>query len=148
MPELNRDTFVQLWTMAKAGHQPEDEYAALLQKYMVMHDDLHRHFEAVAADPAHPMEVDGENLMLHIAMDAAAEKSLAEDTPPGIRAVMQDLLDSKLDPGIAFHVISQALTHETITHHNSPDADQDMDPAAYLARAQAYAVQAKAQHTK
>ena len=41
-----------------------------------------------------------------------------------------------------------ALTHETITHHNSPEADGEMNPAKYLARAQAYAQQAKAQHGK
>ena len=145
MPELNRDLFVELWNAAKAGRRPEDEYAVVMQKYMMMHEDMHQHFENIANDPSYPMEVDGENLMLHIAMDAAAEKSLAEDVPAGIRAVMQDLIDSRMDPGVAFHVIAQALTHETIAHHNSPEAEGEMDAGKYLERARAYAGQAKAQ---
>jgi hypothetical protein len=146
MPELNRETFVQLWAAAKAGQTPDDEYAALLQKYMMMHEDLHQHFERIAGDPNVPLEVDGENLMLHIAMDAATEKSLATDTPAGIRDVMQDLINSQMDPGVAFHVLAQALTHETITHYNASGGETEMDPANYLNRARAYAVQAKAQH--
>jgi hypothetical protein len=146
MPELNRDTFVQLWNATKAGQTANDEYAALLQKYMAMHEDMHQQFEAIANDPEAPLEVDGENLMLHIAMDAATEKALAEDLPAGIRAVMQDLLNQQMDPGVAFHVISQALMHESITHYDA--TGEEMNPEGFLDRAKAYAAQAKAQYGK
>ena len=142
MPELTREIFVGLWTSAKAGGKSPDEGLARMQKFMVMHDDMHPHLDRIAGDPAESLEVHGENLMLHIAMDAATEQSLEADDPSGIRLLMQGMIDQQFDPGHAFHVLSQAMTHEFIT---ASQQDQDMDRQRFLARATSYAEQAKAQ---
>jgi len=142
MPELNRDLFVQLWKAAKAQQTPDDPTAALFQKYMIMHEDMHPHFDRLEQDPDAPLEVDGENLMLHIAFDAAADKSLETDNPEGVRMLMQNMLSSGMDPGRAFHVISQAIAHESILAH---EANQDVDPQKILYRAAQYAEQAQQQ---
>src|SRR4051812_28613757 len=76
MPELNREVFVNLWKATKSQQRPDDEGLALFQKYMIMHEDMHAHFDRLEQDPAAPLEVDGENLLLHFTFAAATEKSL------------------------------------------------------------------------
>jgi hypothetical protein len=139
MPELTRDIFVDIWNAAKAGQQNADDGLARMQKFMMMHQDMHAHFDRIAADPAEPVEVEGDNLILHIAMDAATEQSLEADDPSGIRLLMQNLLDQKFDPGRAFHVLSQAMTHEFLT---ATSAGGEMDKQRFLSRATSYAEQA------
>lgn len=141
MPELTRELFVSLWTMARAGQAPDDAELARMQKFMLMHDDMHPHFERFAADPSSPMEVEGENLMLHIAMDAATEKSLEFDEPAGSRDLMQGLLDAGMEPGRAFHVLSQAMMHAFLI---AAGEEREMAGQEYLDRAKAYAHQALA----
>jgi hypothetical protein len=141
MPELTRELFISLWQHGKAGHAPDDAELARMQKFMLMHDDMHEHFERFASDPATSMEVEGENLMLHIAMDAATEKSLEFDQPAGARALMQSLLDAGMDPGKAFHVLSQAMMHTFLI---AADQGNETDENEYLARAKTYAQQALA----
>ena len=119
-----------------------DADEALLQKYMLMHEDMHEHFERFAADPSDTMIVGRENLMLHIAMDAATERSLEKDEPSGVRMLMQQMLSSNFDPGVAFHVISQALMHETIV---AGEAGKAFEPRQFLRRAADYAEQAQKQ---
>jgi hypothetical protein len=85
--------FASLWTQAKRQETPDDAELARIQKYMVMHDDMHAHFERFAQDPSQPPIRDGENLMLHIIMDATIEKALEWDQPPGIRKMLQGMLD-------------------------------------------------------
>src|SRR5688572_18799910 len=138
MPELTRDVIVSLWNQAKAGQSPADADLARMQKFMLMHDDMYEHFERFAADPACPMEVDGENLMLHIAMDAATEKSLETDEPAGIRNLMQSLLSAGIEPGRAFHVLSQAMMHGFII---AAGEEREMAVDEYLQRAADYARQ-------
>ena len=140
MPELTREIFVELWKMTKAAQPPQDAELARMQKYMAMHEDMHPHFEQIEQDPAAPLEVDGENLMIHIAMDAAAEAALEQDEPAGVRDLMQGMLSANVDPGIAFHAISQALMHEFIA---AASAGQGMALDQFLARATAYARQAR-----
>ena len=88
MSELTPELFVSLWNLAKAQQTPDDADLARMQKYMVMHEDMHGHFDRLLEDPSSPMEVDGENLMLHIAMDASTERCLELGEPMGIREVM------------------------------------------------------------
>ena len=140
MPELTRDIFVQIWLAAKAQQRADDDGLARMQKFMVMHDDLHAHFDRIAADPAESVEVEGENLMLHIAMDAATEQSLEADDPSGVRLLMQNMLDQQFDPGHAFHVLSQAMTHEFLT---ATSEGKEMEKQRFLARAATYAEQAR-----
>jgi hypothetical protein len=139
MPELTREIFVDIWNAAKAGQQNPDEGLARIQKFMMMHQDLHAHLDRIAAHPNEPVEVEGENLMLHIAMDAATEQMLEADDPVGVRQLMQNLIDQKLEPGRAFHVLSQAMTHEFLT---AARAGKEMDKQRFLTRATSYAEQA------
>ena len=138
MPELTREVFVSLWNQTKAGQSPVEAELARMQKFMLMHDDMHEHFERFAADTSCSMEVDSENLMLHIAMDAATEKSLETDEPAGIRDLMQSLLSAGIDPGRAFHVLSQAMMHAFII---AMDQGRQMAVEEYLERAAEYARQ-------
>src|SRR5690242_2115037 len=138
MPELTREVFVSIWTMAKAGQAPDDADLARMQKFMLMHDDMHEHFERIANDETASIDVEGENLVLHIAMDAATEKSLELDQPSGARALMQAMLDAQLDPGRAFHVLSQAMMHAFVI---AADQEREMDESEYLDRARAYVQQ-------
>ncbi len=138
MPELTREVFVSLWAMAKTGQAPDDADLARMQKFMLMHDDMHEHFEHIANDASASIEVEGENLMLHIAMDAATEKSLELDQPAGARALMQAMLDAQLDPGRAFHVLSQAMMHAFLI---AAGEEREMAETEYLDRARGYVQQ-------
>jgi hypothetical protein len=140
--ELTRELFVSIWRQTRAGNAMEDPELARMQKFMLMHEDMHEHFERCANDPAASLEVEGENLMLHIAMDAATEKSLETDQPPGARALMQGMLDAGFEPGRAFHVMSQAMMHAFII---AAQDGRDLQPIEYLQRATGYARQAAAQ---
>jgi hypothetical protein len=139
MPELTREIFVQIWNDAKAGQQNTDEGLARIQKFMMMHKDMHADFDRIAGNPGEAVDVAGENLVLHVAMDAATEQSLEADDPPGIRLLMQNLLDQKFEAGEAFHVLSQAFTHEFLT---AASQKSDVDRQRFLARATSYAEQA------
>jgi hypothetical protein len=139
MPELTRAIFVDIWNAAKAGQRNADDGLARIQKFMMMHQDMHAHFDRIAADPAEPVEVGGESLMLHLAMDAATEQALEADDPSGIRLLMQSMIDQKFEPGRAFHVLSQAMTHEFLI---AARAGGEMDRQRFLARATSYAEQA------
>jgi hypothetical protein len=139
MPELTRDLFIELWQMTKAQREATDADLARMQKFMAMHEDMHPHFELFEANPQMPLEVEGENLGLHIAMDAATEKALETDEPAGVRALMQALLDTQMDPGQAFHVISQAMQHAFLQCAN---AGREMDEMVFMAMARQYALQA------
>jgi len=140
MPELTREIFVELWRMAKAQQQAEDPELQGMQKFMMLHDDMHAYFERIEADPAAPLEVDGENLILHIAMDAATENALAADQPMGIRGQMEAMLAVNIDPGRAFHVISQAMTHCFVI---AADEGREMEEVEFMARVQQYAAQVR-----
>lgn len=142
MGELTPDLFISLWRMAKAQQTPDDDDLSRMQKFMIMHEDMHEHFDRFEADPSSPMVVDGENLMLHIAMDAAAERSLELGEPPGIRQVMQGMLDDGVEPDRAFHAVSQAMLHAFVL---AAEQGQEFGPDDFLFRAQQYAAQARMQ---
>lgn len=138
MSEMTSELFLQLWQMAKSQQNHADPELQRMQKFMVMHEDMHPYFEQLEQDPSMSLEVDGENLMLHILMDSATEKSLELDEPMGIRSVMEVLLSSKVDPGVAFHVISQAMTHSFLI---AADEGREMDMFEFMSRAQQYSAQ-------
>ena len=131
--------FASLWTSAKKQETPDDPELARIQKYMVMHDDMHELFDAFARDPTRPPVRGGENLMLHIVMDSATEKALEWDQPPGIRKMLQGMLDGALDPAVAFHVLSNAMQHEFLA---AAAKGHDMDQSDFMIRASQYARQA------
>lgn len=139
MNHFTPELFAQLWQLARQAQQVSDPDLARIQKFMLLHDDMHEHLDRIAADPQTPVHVDGENIMLHLLMDAATENSLEQGQPEGIREVMQGLLDTGMDPGVAFHVLSQAMQHSFVL---AAEQQQDMNPADYLARARDYAAQA------
>ena len=131
--------FASLWTQAKRQETPEDPELARIQKYMLMHDDMHEQFDAFERDPARPPVRDGENLMLHIVMDSATEKALEWDQPPGIRKMLQGMLDGAIDPAVAFHALSNAMQHEFLA---AAAKGQEMDQINFMVRAGQYAKQA------
>ena len=134
--------FASLWTQAKRQETPDDAELARIQKYMVMHDDMHAHFERFAQDPSQPPIRDGENLMLHIIMDATIEKALEWDQPPGIRKMLQGMLDGAIDPAVAFHALSNAMQHEFLA---AAAKGNEMDQSDFMIRASQYAKQAFAE---
>lgn len=135
---LTPQTLVRLWTMAKAQETPDDEALAAFQKFMVMHEDMHEYWEQLAADPSTSLEVDGENLMLHIAMDAATMRALELNQPPGLKDLLQAMLTKGFDQGRAFHVLSQAMQHEFL---ESAEKGQEMNVQGWLRRATDYSGQ-------
>ena len=114
MNELTPAVFVEIWTATKADRALEDPDLARFQKFMVLHEDLHPLWEKLVEDPATSLEVEGENMMLHVAMDAATEAALESGKPEGLRGLFQALTQAGFDEGRAFHVLSQAMMHEFI----------------------------------
>ena len=128
-----------LWKAARKREAPGDEELAALQKFMVLHEDMHEIWDRLIDDPRTSLEVDGENLLLHIAMDAATEKALENNDPAGLPGVFALLVQGGFDQSRAFHIIAQAMEHEFLT---AAAQDQEMTPDGFMSRAKEYAKQA------
>ena len=128
-----------LWKDLKEERPSEDEALAAFQKFMLLHEDMHAIWDKLLDDPQTPLEVNGENVMLHIAMDAACEKALEKNEPAGIQAVFAALVQGGFEAGHAFHVVQQALLHEFLT---ASSQNQEMSLDGFLERARAYGKQA------
>ena len=128
-----------LWTQAKAKQTPEDSGLAAFQKFMILHEDMHPHWEKLEKNPGEPLLVDGENLLVHIAMDASTMRALETNEPAGLSPLYALLIQNGLDQGVAFHVLSQAMQHEFLT---AATAGREMELLKFLARATEYAKQA------
>jgi hypothetical protein len=140
--ELNAALLAEIWRSTRAEKAVEDPDLARFQKFMVLHEDMHATWDALAADPATTLVVDGETLMLHVVMDAATEKALEADEPAGLRQAFQMLTARGFDPGRAFHVLSQAMMHEFILQ---AEQGRELEPKDFLARVFDYAKQAMEQ---
>jgi hypothetical protein len=86
--------FAELWKQARRQAAPADESLAAFQRFMVLHEDMHAVWDRLVEDPATPLEVEGENLMLHITMDAATEQALQKNEPSGLVDVFGVLVHS------------------------------------------------------
>lgn len=139
MNELTPAVLVEIWTTTKANKAMEDPDLARMQKFMVMHEDLHELWDKLVADPSTSMMVDDENMMLHIAMDAATEGALEAGQPEGLRGLFQALTTAGFDPGQAFHVLQQAMTHEFLI---AAEKGQELSLDLLLNRATDYTGQA------
>ncbi|HZE97501.1 MAG TPA: DUF1841 family protein [Planctomycetota bacterium] len=128
-----------LWRDLKAERVATDEALASFQKFMMLHEDFHAIWDKLLVDPATPLEVEGENLLVHIAMDAAAERSLEKNEPAGIQAVFAALVAGGFEAGQAFHVVQQAMMHEFLT---AASQNQEMSLDGFLSRAREYGKQA------
>jgi len=124
-----------LWKDLKEERPSEDEALAAFQKFMLLHEDMHPIWDRLVDDPSTPLEVGGENLMLHIAMDVACEKCLRDNEPAGIQAVFAALLQGGFETSHAFHVFQQAMMHEFVT---AASQNQEMSPDGFLGRAREY----------
>lgn len=133
-----------LWKDVKRDRIAEDESLAAFQKFMLLHEDMHPIWDRLLDDPQTPLDVEGENLMLHIAMDAATEKSLMKNEPMGIQAVFAALVAGGFDEGRAFHVVQQAMMHEFLT---AASQGQEMSMDGFLSRAREYGRQAIAEES-
>lgn len=140
---LTPAVLAELWKAAARRETPGDESLAAFQKFMILHEDMHAFWDRLVVDPATPLEVEGENLMLHIAMDAATEKALEKNEPEGLPGVFALLIEGGFDQSRAFHVISQAMEHEFLT---AASQDQEMTLDGFMSRAKEYARQAMEQH--
>ena len=129
----------QLWTAAKNQQAPGDEDLAAFQKFMILHEDMHAYWDRLVEDPTISLEVEGENLLLHIAMDAATEKALEKNEPEGLPAIFALLVEGGFDQSRAFHVIAQAMEHEFLT---AASQNQEMTLDGFMNRAKEYARQA------
>lgn len=136
---LTPQVLAELWTMAKARQSPDDEALAAFQRFMVIHEDLHEYWEGLEKDPATPLVVEGENLLVHLAMDVSTMRGLEANEPEGLAPLYASLIQGGLDQGAAFHVLSQAMQHEFLT---AASQGQEMELPKFLERATAYAKEA------
>lgn len=136
---LTPQVLAGLWTQAKAKQTPDDAGLAAFQKFMILHEDMHEQWEKLEKNPEEPLLVDGENLLVHIAMDASTMRALETNEPSGISPLYARLIESGLDQGVAFHVLSQAMQHEFLA---AATIGQEMELPKFLARATEYTQQA------
>ncbi len=139
MRELTPALLAELWRASGAGTAPDEPFLAAVQKFMRLHEDLHEHWDRLAADPATPVVVGDRNLLVHVAMDASTETALAENQPAGITEAYAHLTAAGMDEGEAFHVISQAMETEYLV---AASKGREMELEAFLARARDYVVAA------
>jgi hypothetical protein len=123
----------------KESRVPDDPDLAGLQKFMVLHGDLHDVWERLLEDPEASLLVEGEDVAVHLAMDLSTERALEQDRPEGLRRIYSSMVATGLDAGQAFHVLSQAMMHEFVS---AAEAGQTMDLAAFMRRAALYAGEA------
>ena len=136
---LTPQVLVELWQSAKRREAPKDEGLAAFQKFMILHEDMHPIWDRLVEDLATPLEIEGDNLLVHIAMDAATEKALERNEPEGLPGVFALLVQGGFDQSRAFHVISQAMEHEFLT---AASQNQEMTLDGFMDRAKEYAKQA------
>jgi hypothetical protein len=138
-PALTPALLAGLWKDLKEERPSEDEALAAFQKFMLLHEDLHPIWDRLVDDPSTSLEVEGENVLLHIAMDVACERCLQKNEPAGIQAVFAALVQGGFEAGHAFHVVQQAMMHEFLT---AASQNQEMSLEGFLSRARAYGKQA------
>ena len=136
MTELNAAVLADLWKHAKANKTPKEPFLQSVLRFMLLHENFHAMWEKLAADPTIPLVVDGENIVLHVAMDAAAENAIQTDRPEGIRELFEGLEARGMDKGRAFHVVSKAMADEFLI---AGEAGEPMDLVKFYARAKDYA---------
>jgi len=136
MTELNAAVVGDLWKKAKENKTPKEPYLQSVLRFMFLHENFHAMWEKLATDPTIPLVVDGENVVLHVAMDAAAENAIQTDRPEGIRDVFEDLQSRGMEKGRAFHVISAAMRDEYLL---AGEEGEPMDQVRIYARAKDYA---------
>jgi hypothetical protein len=135
MSELNAAIVADLWKKAKEDRTPKEPYLQAVLKFMLLHENFHPMWEKLAADPTISLVVDGENVVLHVAMDAAAENAILTDRPEGIRDLFENLQARGVEQGRAFHVISKAMMDEYLV---AAEAGEPMDLVRLYARAKDY----------
>jgi Domain of unknown function (DUF1841) len=136
MTELNAAVLADLWKHAKAKKTPKEPFLQSVLRFMLLHEDLHPMWEKLAADPTIPVVVEGENIIVHVAMDAAAENAIQTDRPEGIRDLFENLWAKGMDKDRAFHVISKAMADEFLL---AGESGEPMDLVKFYARAKDYA---------
>ena len=72
MSQLNAAVVADLWKKAKDNRTPKEPYLQSVLRFMFLHENFHEMWEKLAADSTITLVVDGENVVLHVAMDAAA----------------------------------------------------------------------------
>ena len=137
--EFTPQVMADLWKAARMKEVPSDESLAAFQRFMILHEDMHDYWDRLVENPAASLQVDDENLLLHIAMDAATEKALEKNEPAGLPGLYAMLVSGGFDESRAFHVIAQAMQHEFLT---AVSQNQEMTLDGFMARAKEYCRQA------
>lgn len=141
MTELNAAVVADLWKKSKVNKTPKDPFLQSVLRFMLLHENFHPMWEKIAADPTIPLVVDGDNVVLHVAMDAAAENAIQTDRPEGIRELFEELQARGMEKERAFHVISRAMNDEYLL---AGEAGEPLDLVRFYARAKDYSVRALA----
>jgi len=136
MTELNAAVVGDLWKKAKENKTPKEPFLQSVLRFMLLHENFHAMWEKLAADPTIPLVVDGENVVVHVAMDAAAENAIQTDRPEGIKELFEGLQTRGVEKERAFHVISSAMRDEYLV---AGEAGEPMDHVRLYARAKDYA---------
>jgi len=139
MPSLTAQVLADLWRAVKESRVPDDPDLAGFQKFMVLHGDMHDVWDRLIEDPETPLMLEGEDLLVHIAMDLSTERALEQNRPEGLRQIYASMITAGLDAGQAFHVLSQAMMHEFT---GAAEQGQAMDLGAFMRRAVLYAGEA------
>jgi hypothetical protein len=131
------DTYASTMAMLDvADKTPKEPYLQSVLRFMLLHENFHAMWDKLAADPTIPLVVDGENVVLHVAMDAAAENAIQTDRPEGIKDLFEDLQARGVEKERAFHVISAAMRDEYLL---AGEAGEPMDQVRLFVRARDYA---------
>ena len=136
MTELNAAVVADLWKKAKANKTPKEPYLQAVLRFMLLHENYHAMWDRLVADPTIPLVVEGENIVLHVAMDAAAENAITTDRPEGIKELFEGLEAGGMEKGRAFHAISRAMMDEYLV---AAEAGEPMDLVRFFVRARDYA---------
>ena len=136
MTELNAAVVAELWKHAKTNQTPKDPFLQSVLRFMLLHENFHAMWEKLAADPTIPLVVDGENVVLHVAMDAASENAIQTDRPEGIRELFEELEAKGVEKERAFHAISSAMRDEYLV---AGEAGEPLDLVRFYLRAKDYA---------
>jgi hypothetical protein len=139
---LTPAVLAELWKAFREDRAPDDPELAAVQKFMVLHGDMHPYWDRLLEDPAAPLVAEGEDLLRHVAIDTATERALERNEPPGLQALFSALVQKGIGEGEAFHVVAQAMEDEFV---EEAQAGRTMGPAGFFRRAAEYCRQAMEQ---
>jgi hypothetical protein len=111
MKALNRQVMRLAWQMAEMGAQLEGEEKRLVD-CMRLHPEYARLWERLDGLSEREIEADGTNPILHIQIHATVENQLEQDSPAGVREIVEELLGRGISRHDAVHAVGSVLIQE------------------------------------